>query len=351
MISVYTPEYEDLWFRESMLADEETMSFNRAWGGTIAFPREKWKDWYDRWIADPEGKRLYRYVRNEEGAFVGEIAYHYDGRLDGFAANVIISAAHRGHGYGGQALDMLIGIAEENGLTVLYDDIAIDNPAVGLFTARGFCEVSRTEKTIVLRKDLRPPQEGEAADGRNVIRCTDRAQWRAWLSAHFETEQEAWFVFPTVGSGEQGVSYNDAVEEALCFGWIDGKAGTLDKTHQLRRFTPRRSGSAYSRPNIERLIWLDAQGMIHPKVRPSVVDLIQQPFVFPEDILDAIRQDVAAWEHFEAFAEPYKRIRVAYIDAARNRPDEFEKRLDHFIRKTRANQIIIGYGGIEKYYN
>ena len=180
--------------------------------------------------------------------------------------------------------------------------------------------------------------------------CSDRRQWRDWLNKHFETETEIWFVFPTKDSGEESISYNDAVEEALCFGWIDGRAGTLDATHQLRRFTPRRKGSAYSRPNIERLIWLDAQGLIHPSVRESVRDLISQPFEFPGDILDAIRQDAEAWKHYVSFPESYKRIRVAYIDAARKRPAEFEKRLNSFIRKTRENKLIAGYGGVDKYY-
>ena len=183
-----------------------------------------------------------------------------------------------------------------------------------------------------------------------TIFCTDRQQWREWLSKHFETEREIWFVFPSADSGETGVSYNDAVEEALCFGWIDGRAGTLDQTHQLRRFTPRRKGSGYSQPNIERLIWLDSQGLIHPKVRASVAELLRAPFVFPEDILDAIRRDAAAWENYQSFSEPYKRIRIAYIDAARKRPAEFEKRLANFIRKTRENKRIVGYGGIDKYY-
>ena len=113
--------------------------------------------------------------------------------------------------------------------------------------------------------------------------------------------------------GEDCLSYNDAVEEALCFGWIDGRAGTLDDKHHIRRFTPRRKGSGYSQPNIERLIWLDRHRMIHPKVRKSVEEIISAPFVFPEDILDAIRQDKAAWENYQKFAEPYKRIRVPPI--------------------------------------
>ena len=187
-------------------------------------------------------------------------------------------------------------------------------------------------------------------DGKKIVFFTDRGQWREWLSAHFEAEDEVWFVFPTKASGEIGVSYNDAVEEALCFGWIDGQAGTLDDTHQLRRFTPRRKGSGYSRPNIERLKHMDSLGLIHPKVRPTVEALLSAPFVYPEDILEAIRRDETVRKHFEAFPEPYKRIRVAYIDAARKRPAEFEKRLASFLKKTRENKRIVGYGGIDKYY-
>ena len=183
-----------------------------------------------------------------------------------------------------------------------------------------------------------------------ILYCADRRQWRDWLAEHFETSAQIWFVFPTKASGEPGVSYNDAVEEALCFGWIDGRAGTLDDLHHIRRFTPRRKGSGYSRPNIERLIRMNAQGLIHPKIRESVEELLRAPFEYPQDILDAIRQDETAWKNYMTFKEPYKRIRVAYIDAARKRPAEFEKRLANFLQKTRENKLIVGYGGIDQYY-
>ena len=184
----------------------------------------------------------------------------------------------------------------------------------------------------------------------NTFYAKNRQEWRQWLSEHFESEKEIWFVFPTVASGEEGVTYNDAVEEALCFGWIDGQAGTLDENHGIRRFTPRRKGSSYSRPNIERLIWLEEQGMIHPAVRPSVLPIINEPYVFPKDIMAEIEKDQVAWENFVKFSESYKRIRVAYIDAARKRPEEFSKRLKSFLDKTRAGKLITGYGGIDKYY-
>ncbi|MCR5207082.1 MAG: YdeI/OmpD-associated family protein [Eubacterium sp.] len=184
----------------------------------------------------------------------------------------------------------------------------------------------------------------------NTFYTDSRAEWRAWLSEHFETEKEIWFVFPVKDSGEAGVSYNDAVEEALCFGWIDSTARTLDEAHHIRRFTPRRKKSGYSQPNIERLIRLDGEGLIHPKIREEVKSVIEAPFVFPEDILSEIEKDKTAWKNYLAFTEPYKRIRVAYIDAARKRPDEFKKRLNSFIAKTRENKLIVGYGGIDKYY-
>ena len=183
-----------------------------------------------------------------------------------------------------------------------------------------------------------------------IFATGDRSEWRAWLLGHFETAQEVWFVLPLQAAGEESLSYNDAVEEALCFGWIDSVTRPLDEHHRVQRFTPRRKGSPYSRPNIERLIWLDRQGLIHPKIRPSVAELIESEFVFPEDILAALRQDETVWANYQQFSEPYRRIRVAYIDAARDRPGEFEKRLASFIRKTRANKRIMGYGGVEKYY-
>ena len=185
----------------------------------------------------------------------------------------------------------------------------------------------------------------------NLFRTADRAAWRRYLEENFESAEEVWLVFPTKAAGEESLSYNDAVEEALCFGWIDSTNRRLDDAHCIRRFTPRKKGSPYSRPNIERLIWLDARGLIHPKIRESVLPVIGKPFVFPADILDALQRDETVWANYQQFSEPYRRIRVAYIEAARERPEEFQKRLHSFLEKTRQNKRIMGYGGIEKYYD
>ena len=184
-----------------------------------------------------------------------------------------------------------------------------------------------------------------------IFYTSEREIWREWLTEHFQTENEIWFVFPMKESGDKSLLYNDAVEEALCFGWIDSTIKHIDSTHRAQRFTPRKNGSPYSRPNIERLIWLDEQGLIHPSIREEILPIIRAPYVFPSDILDAIKTDALTWENYESFSEPYKRIRIAYIDAARKRPDEFKNRLDSFLKKTREGKIIAGYGGVDKYYN
>ena len=154
MLTLYEPKYEDLWVRQMMLADEETMSYNHAWGGTISWPKEKWASWYDDWMINHEGKRYYRYLKDKGGQYVGEIAYHYDADIQHEIANVIIYSPYRRKGYGGEALDLLCSAAKNNGVAVLYDDIAIDNPAIKLFLNHGFTEERRTEDKIYLCKKL-----------------------------------------------------------------------------------------------------------------------------------------------------------------------------------------------------
>jgi len=185
---------------------------------------------------------------------------------------------------------------------------------------------------------------------KELFYTSDRKKWRKYLEDNFETAKELWLVYPMTASGEKCLPYNDAVEEALCFGWIDSTIKHTDELHRAQRFTPRRKNSPYSQPNIERLIWLDERGMIHPKVRDGILPVIKAPFVFPKDVLKELKKDKEVWKNYEGFSEPYKRIRIAYIEAARKRPEEFKKRLNNFIQKTKQGKIIQGYGGIEKYY-
>jgi uncharacterized protein YdeI (YjbR/CyaY-like superfamily) len=177
-----------------------------------------------------------------------------------------------------------------------------------------------------------------------------RSEWRKWLIDHFDTSKEVWFVFPLKASGKKGVLYNDAVEEALCFEWIDSNIMPLDKEHKIQRFTPRNAKSSYSQSNKERLKWLLETELIHPKFVETIRNVLSIPFVFPDDIIGRLREDPIVWENYQHFPDGYRRIRIAYIEAARIRPEEYEKRLKHFISKTKENKMIAGFGGIDKYY-
>lgn len=90
--------------------------------------------------------------------------------------------------------------------------------------------------------------------------------------------------------------------------------------------------------------------MIHPKFEPKVREILSEPFVFPNDIIDKLKEDEIVWNNYQNFSDSYKRIRIGYIEAARKRPEEFEKRLSHFISITKDNKMIAGFGGIGKYY-
>ncbi len=183
----------------------------------------------------------------------------------------------------------------------------------------------------------------------NRLNLTTRTEWRNWLENNFATEDEAWLVYPKKATGKPRIAYTDAVEEALCFGWIDSIIKTLDSNHSKQRFTPRKS-IHYSQPNKERLRWLAGRNMIHPNLQLEVDRVLSEEFVFPSDILKAISADSTVWDNYQSFSDTYRRIRIAYIDSARRRPEEFNKRLNNFLEKTRNNQLITGYGGIDKYY-
>lgn len=155
MIDLYKPKLEDLWFREKMMADEHTMSYNNAWGGTIPFPQENWKQWYQIWLCDSEEKHYYRYLYNTDtDQYVGEIAYHYDEARGIHICDVIVFAEHRNSGFGSKGIQLLCCAAKENGIQILYDDIAADNPSYTLFLKNGFTIEYKNNDVVMVKKIL-----------------------------------------------------------------------------------------------------------------------------------------------------------------------------------------------------
>ena len=182
-----------------------------------------------------------------------------------------------------------------------------------------------------------------------TVYITHRKDWRTWLKHHYKAEKEIWLVYPQKATGKPRIEYNDAVEEALCFGWIDSIVKKLDEEHTVQRFSPRKPKAKYSQANIERLRNLVAKKKVIKEIAETLGDILNEEFVIPHDILKAIKANKEAWKNFQKFSAPYIRIRIAFIDGARHRPEEFKKRLRHFLTMAEKNKIF-GFGGIEKHF-
>jgi len=189
----------------------------------------------------------------------------------------------------------------------------------------------------------------KAPDPSLLLEVSKRSDWRAWLRRHYKIDHEIWLVFYKKHTSRPRVSYNDAVEEALAFGWIDSVAKKLDEDRYAQRFTPRKS-KHYSESNVARLRAMAAKGKIMPEVLEKVRPLLVEKRVHvPADILAALKADPETWKNFRAFSDSYKRIRIGYLQGSRDRPEQFAKRLRNFLKMTKANRLI-GFGGIEKHY-
>jgi len=187
-----------------------------------------------------------------------------------------------------------------------------------------------------------------AVDVTETLYVTNRDEWRDWLEKHCKSASEIWLVSYLKKTGKPSVPYNDAVEEALCFGWIDSIVKKLDQDRYAQRYTPRKTGSGYSQTNKERLKKLIEQGKVMPEVLAGLDEIGLEDFEYPADIVAALQENEQAWKNFQRYSGSYRRIRIAYIDVARNRPGEYEKRLAHLIKMTGQDKQ---FGrGIEDYY-
>jgi uncharacterized protein YdeI (YjbR/CyaY-like superfamily) len=182
-----------------------------------------------------------------------------------------------------------------------------------------------------------------------TLHVTNRKDWRKWLREHYKTEKEIWLIYHKKATGKPRIEYNDAVEEALCFGWIDSTLKSIDEERNAQRFSPRKPKSNYSPANKERLRKLLKQRKVIKEVRETLGDISIETFEIPKDILKEIKANKEAWKHFQNFSDAYKRIRIGFIEGARKRPEEFKKRLRYFIKMTEKNKQY-GFGGIKKHY-
>ncbi len=171
-----------------------------------------------------------------------------------------------------------------------------------------------------------------------TLNVTKRDEWRHWLERNHITEPEIWLVYYRHDSGKPRIAYNDAVEEALCFGWIDGIQKKFNDTASAQRFTPRKAKSNWSELNKERARQMIERGLMTEAGFAKLGNALETAFEIPADILKVLKADGETWKNFQQFSETYRRIRIGYIEDARKRPADFQKRLANFLKMTAQNK-------------
>ncbi len=174
--------------------------------------------------------------------------------------------------------------------------------------------------------------------------ASDRAEWRRWLLKKSARYQEIWLVFYKKASGRQAVSYEHAVEEALCFGWIDGMKKGIDDECYAFRFTPRKTKSPWSKSNLERVKRLIAEGKMmaaglkayHTSDRREVAPM---PTDMPEAIEKRFKKQRAAWANYQKFPPGYRRVTAGWVASAKKEETQV-KRLEKLIEFSARNQRI-----------
>jgi uncharacterized protein YdeI (YjbR/CyaY-like superfamily) len=181
----------------------------------------------------------------------------------------------------------------------------------------------------------------------NTLYVSDRKDWRAWLAKHHKTDKEIWLVYYRKETGKPRICYNDAVEEALCYGWIDSTVHKLDDERFAQRFSPRKKTSSLSQSNIERIRKLIRQKKMTADGLAAIAHVYNpeqyqaEELVIPPDILQPLQANKQAWGNFQQFPESYRRIRIAYIASRKSHSqEEFQKSLANFIKMTAQNKRI-----------
>lgn len=163
-------------------------------------------------------------------------------------------------------------------------------------------------------------------------------QWRSWLEIHHQIETEVWLVLDKKGTGNYQLNYIETVEEALCFGWIDG-IKKKDGDRLLQRFTPRRTNSHWTELNKERVRRLTALGKMQEQGMKVLPDL-ETPFGIDEAILEKLKKDAATYQFFKTLPDLYVRVRISYIQEYNPGSPEYEKRLANFLKYTVQGKML-----------
>lgn len=170
-------------------------------------------------------------------------------------------------------------------------------------------------------------------------------QFRRWLNSNYNSEKELWVGFYKVKSGKESITWSESVDEALCFGWIDGLRKTIDAEAYKIRFTPRRADSIWSAVNLKKMKVLMEKGLVleagisiynkRTIDKSSVYAFEQNPLKFDQVYEDQFRKNVKAWSFFEALASSYKKNSIHWVMSAKQEATR-QRRLSQLISFSEA---------------
>jgi uncharacterized protein YdeI (YjbR/CyaY-like superfamily) len=177
-----------------------------------------------------------------------------------------------------------------------------------------------------------------------TVFARNREEWRRWLAKNFARCEEIWLVFYKKATGKQTVSYDHAVEEALCFGWVDGLKKKLDEECYVFRFTPRNAKSPWSKSNLERVERLIAEGKMMPAGLDAYNsagrrDVPPMPVALPKRLEEKFRQQGAAWANYQKFPPGYRRLTAGWVASAKKEETQV-KRLEKLIEFSARGERI-----------
>ena len=158
-----------------------------------------------------------------------------------------------------------------------------------------------------------------------------------------QTKSEIWLQRYKKASGKPCITYDELVEECLCFGWIDGIVKKYDEESNVQRITPRRKKSFLSELNRQRVWKLQKSGLITPAGLAAIEGKIgspDDPFEIPDWIAEQLQADPIVWKNFQNFSHFYKRLKVGWIsEAGPRRPEEGQRRLNYLIKMTSKGKM------------
>jgi uncharacterized protein YdeI (YjbR/CyaY-like superfamily) len=160
------------------------------------------------------------------------------------------------------------------------------------------------------------------------VHISDRAEWREWLTRNHEHSAGVWLVFYRASTGKPSLGYEAAVEEALCFGWIDSIIRKLDEERYTRKFTPRRRGSSWSESNRRRASRLQEQNLMTARGLEVIQNAMKSgawtrddrpviPDEVPGSLAAALEENSVAKEFFESLAASHRRRFSAWVAMAK----------------------------------